>query len=664
MNEKVYKFHIIIIIFFISLLFVLYYPSINAPFVFDDYGIIVNNNKIRNLDNFLKWNIIFSSRPLVDLSFALNYYFGQLNTFGYHLINIIIHIINGILVYFLSQKIFYYTFNINPINQGNTKKNNSHINILHLSFITALIFLIHPLQTQAVSYVVQRYTSMAAFFYLLSIFIFIIIREKQLSDNLHTFINFNKYFFLYILLIFLAFAGFLSKQNVASLPFMILFVEFIFFDRDWKSWKRKLTWIIPLLLIICCLIIYIGLYKGQAVDFGQLLEDISLKARETEKVGRIDYLITQFSVLVKYIRMFMAPYGLNLDHLYGTTRDLFNIRTMASIFFLLALFLIAIYSYKKRPVVCFGIVWFFITISVESSIFPINDALVEHRMYLPSFGFCIITSWLIHSLLKKFIYIKIFVVISIIIGISLATYQRNQVWSDPVLLWSDSVKKNPNNYRAFNNLGEVYLDRKMYDKAEELLKRSISLKEIVPLTHLNLGLAYAHQDKFEKAKKQFQTALALKPGYAKAHFNLASIYQMEGQLSEAKKHLLKAVTNNPSWTKARFKLGEIADKLDDNQLAARQYEKLLSQQPEMVSLLHKLVDIYIELGQFEKSKKYITRILDLNHDSSQAHTDMGFVLMKTGDKDKALKHLNRAIELDPENHRAKSIIIDILYGQN
>jgi Tfp pilus assembly protein PilF len=659
--RKEYPIHLLIFLFFGFLVFVVYKDVIHAPFVFDDMHTIVENEVLHNISRFFQIQILFSQRPLVDLTFSINYFLGGHNSFGYHFLNIIIHFCNGILVYLLSMTFFNYFF-INKNTKPNSYEGNFHKKII-FAVITTFIFLLHPLQTQAVSYIAQRYTSMAAFFYLLSIIFFIQARSLQKRDQPRTGLKSLQVICLYLLVVFSGLAGFLSKQNVASLPFALLFVEYMLFDQSWRSWKRKFSWVIPVLFLVSCLIIYIGLYRGEAIHFGQLLEDLSSKAQETERVSHGDYFLTQISVLVQYFRMFIAPYGLHPDHMYPFTHSLLNVKTMACLLFLLGLVFLAGYTRKMLPVVCFGIVWFFITISVESSVFPISDALMEHRMYLPLFGLALITSWLVCLCLNRKTYLGIGMSVVIVISLSWLTLQRNQVWSDPLMLWSDVVTKSPENSRAYNNLGEVYIDRGQYVQAEKVLKQSIALKQVVPTAHLNLGLAYAHQKKYEKAKGQFLTALALKPDYAKAHFNLASIYLMEQELTQARQHLLQTVRKKPTWKDARLQLGDLALRLDETSLARRQFQFLLRQEPDNVHALEKMARLLVESGQFTTAQKYVRRLLQLNQNSTQAQTDMALILMKQGKDTQAREHLQRAIALDPNNNRAKSIMIDILYGQ-
>jgi putative component of toxin-antitoxin plasmid stabilization module len=407
--------------------FVVYSNAYKVPFVFDGKVQIEKKETIRDLNNYLSLKGFKSRRPIVDFSFALNYRMGKLNPVGYHLLNILIHLTNGILVYFLARNAFFRLSLCQgdkekppappksrqkpkkksrrsvPSAKGSITPTLPSSKISAMSLWVALLFVAHPIQTQAVTYIVQRYASMSATFYLASVLLFIGARNLQLKrketrrsetenrDDSKPAVDFKKCFSIKIVFFFAAslLAGafaFFCKENAATLPGVILLVEYFLFDRTWRGWKKKLIWLVPLGVLLAFLALYF-LSSMRGLKLGNLLEDVSVLTRETRTVDRWSYLCTQFNVLVEYMRLMFFPVGQNVDPMYPFKKGLFDGVTPLMLIIIVAVILVGIWNIRRRAAISFGIFWFFITLSIESSIFPISDAMFEHRLYLPLFGF-------------------------------------------------------------------------------------------------------------------------------------------------------------------------------------------------------------------------------------------------------------------------------------
>jgi len=337
----------------------------HCPFVFDDIYSIVDEVRIRELSNFSSFDRFLKPRHIVDFTFFLNYRFGKLGVFGYHLVNVLIHVINGFLVYFLALTIFkqllsgstqrfdesskynarsskdnlkYGTSDMllsNGSVASNTSQstiNNQQLTINLTSLFAALIFVAHPIQTQAVTYTVQRYASLAAMFYMGSVFFYLKARVRQQRSKGRGAFSFvgSAYFALSILCGLLTF---MSKQNTASLPGVIILVEYLFIDRTWQGWKKKILWFTPIFILFTIFVLLVcGFFYGAHEGKG-LLEDISDLMQETELVSRWSYLCTQFNVLVIYIRLLFLPFGQNLDYAYPFKSGFFDDYTLLAFMF-------------------------------------------------------------------------------------------------------------------------------------------------------------------------------------------------------------------------------------------------------------------------------------------------------------------------------------------
>jgi protein O-mannosyl-transferase len=591
---------------------VIYSNVYDGPFVFDGKTQIEHNEKIRDLDNYLSLKGFFPHRPLVAFSYAINYRLCKLDTFGYHLVNNLIHLVNGFLAYFLALQIFYRlsffqskrlknasgskVFHGLKTGAEESERNISQTTIPIMALLVALIFSAHPIQTQAVTYIGQRYTSMSAMFYMTSLFLYIWARKYQVEEKKTTQEGSSTEdlspqktdksparFGPKVLICFFlslcsgAFALF-CKENAATLFGVILLVEYFLFDRTWRGWKMKLTWLVPLSFVLAFLVLYY-FASTRGLKFGNLLEDVSILTRETRSIGRWSYLCTQFSVIVIYIRLLFIPVGQNLDHMYPFKEGFFDGATPLAFLFVLTVFLVGIWNIRKRSAVSFGIFWFFITLSIESSIFTISDAMFEHRLYLPMFGFAISVVYMVFDLLGSRKGWATFFLMLGIVALGTTAYSRNQVWQDSRVLWEDVVSKSPLNHRGHNNLGTVLNDQGHTTDAILEFTEALRIKPDFAFARNNLGNALFRQGKYNEAILHLREALRLKPNLLGTHNNMGIILSIKGDFDNAIRHFKKALAINPRSAETHSNLGNffLAQRKYDQ--AAQHFQKALKFNP-------------------------------------------------------------------------------------
>ena len=323
-------------------------------------------------------DILFSKeigRRIGYVSFALNYYFGGFNTFGYHLVNVIIHILNGLVLFLLS-----YTILTLPLDE---KKGRG--NAFKIAFLGSFIWLVHPIQTQAVSYIVQRLTSLSSLFFLLSLLFYIKGRV----------IHSSKRVVLFLLSLLFGLLALGTKQNAATLPFFIVLSEFFFFQpQSFKMDKKKLGFI---LLLGGIFVLISWIYLGS--DFISRLA-LQYEKREWTPIERM---MTQWRVVIFYISLLIYPHPsrLNLDHDFSVSHALFSPpTTILSLLFIIGFLCLAIFSMRRNRLLAFAIFWFFGNLVIESSIIPL-ELVFEHRVYLPSMGLIMLAVALCFSLFKR-----------------------------------------------------------------------------------------------------------------------------------------------------------------------------------------------------------------------------------------------------------------------
>jgi hypothetical protein len=355
-----------------------------------------------------------------------------------------------------------------------------------VAFFSALLFACHPLQTEAVTYIWQRVTSLTAMLYVLSLVAYIqwrLLRYQAHAPESHRFSSMKSvsYYLVsfiaavlamktkqtaftlpyYLVSFIAAVLAMKTKQTAFTLPVTLALYEFMFFNG--KKTKRIFP-LIPLFLtmsIIPLTLIDIG------KPWGDVIGDVGEVTRDLTEMSRLDYLFTQFRVMVTYIRLILLPVNQNLDYDYPLYRSFFNPEVFLSFMFLITIAGTGVYilyrfrnSVPENRLTSFGIFWFFITLSVESSVIPIKELIFEYRMYLPSVGvFLALTTAIFMVIDRRKVYARVITAMLAVIIIALtgATYARNSVWKDEMSLWQDVVNKSPDKARPLIRQGQTII---------------------------------------------------------------------------------------------------------------------------------------------------------------------------------------------------------------
>ncbi|MDP2158148.1 MAG: tetratricopeptide repeat protein [Nitrospirota bacterium] len=558
--------HVVIIA---AISFLIYSNTFHVPFEFDDLRNITDNLSIKDVGN--SWPPS-GTRWVGFLSFALNYYLGGLEPVGYNIGNLAVHIVTVWLVYSLILLIFrapYFSRGGAAIENEQTPEHipfQTFRSPRFFALTVALLFASHPIQTQAVTYIVQRFASLATLFYLLALVSYIKFRLSVQQNTEKSKKNAGSYF-LYSIALLSAVLSMKTKEIAFTLPAIIIVCELYFFE--WHIKKR----IIHLIPFILAMLIIPSMLLDKAGHLTEIraIDEIAEKIAETPHITRSDYLITQSRVIVTYIRLLVLPVNQNLDYDYPIYKSFFSPEVVISFLFLLSLLILGIYLYhlsrdvenKNRywyRLSAFGIFWFFLALSVESSVIPINDVIFEHRVYLPSVGFFIVLASAIELLgmivKRKTLYARavIYLIAFVIFILSVSTVARNSVWKDNVTLWSDVTKKSPDKSRPHYNLGNAYRDKGRFNEAITEYLAALKIRPDHLLAHNNLGVVYAELGRFNEAISQYLIALIIKPDDADAHNNLGSAYAELGRFDEAINQYLIALKIKPTDKNARQNL--------------------------------------------------------------------------------------------------------------
>jgi tetratricopeptide (TPR) repeat protein len=570
--------HLISLSLIAGIAFLTYSNTFQAPFHFDDWPNILENQSIQV--KVFTWDrveqmvgIIYKEtiRILSYFTFALNYYLGGFNVFGYHLVNLTIHIATGVLLYwFLSL-----TFSL-----PNLKERYGSLSS-EVPLLVSLIFISHPIQTQSVTYIVQRMTSMAGMFYLLSLILYV---KGRLTPHWSRIFYFGGTVLGYLL-------GVFSKENGAILPLFIVLYEFYFFQNLKVSSKGRKVLLILIGSIFLLVLVGLVLWGERyliAIEEGYRIRDFTLGER----------VLTQFRVVLYYLTLLLYPHPsrLNLDYDFPISRGILNPpTTLISILIVAGLIGYAIWTAKKRPVLSFCILWYFGNLAIESSIFPL-EMVFEHRLYIPAIGPIVLFSlFLIEGftkLKKRFIRnqilfdrLKTFAIFSIIFLLFLGTYERNTFWKSDIKLLEDCIKKSPNKIRIRYNLGLAYQRAGLYQEAVESYQRAIELKgkenkinragtyfeSMDASLYNNLGVVYRKLERYEDAIKSYLQAIRIKPSDPDSFNNLGLAYYAVNKLREAVDAFRQAIFLKPDDDEFYYNLGVTFNKLNIHRDAVKAY---------------------------------------------------------------------------------------------
>jgi tetratricopeptide (TPR) repeat protein len=559
--------HLLIIVF---LGLAVYSNSLIGPFVYDDRIYILENAFIRDLSNFTDFS---GTRYVAFFSFALNYALGGYNASGYKLVNILIHVTNSLLVYWFAWLVFH-----------TPRISNLKANASPFAFIVSLLFLTHPVQTQAVNYVTQRFAILTTFFYLLSVCLYLRARATSAlaergSDPLVRPMP-------YALSLIACVLAQKTKEISFTLPFILLIIEFSLFDQETRPRKYAL-YILPFLsTLIMIPSSILGSYETEATAAMLRKQQMT----DLVKLKPIDYLTQELRVVVTYLRLMVFPAWQNLLYDYPRYGSLIAAPVITSAIFLSSIFLSSLLALlrstksvsRTNTLIGFGIIWFFVTASIESSVIPIRNVIFEHRIYLPSVGF-------MFALGALFLFIAAMIerkhaggvkwapVAIAVLLLSVMTHDRNEVWSDKLRLWQDVVRKSPALSEAHNNLANEYQARGMPSKALYHYREAIRLNPQNYRALSSLATVYSHRGDSQEALKYYLKAIEINPGFGDGHYNLGKYYQEANMPGKAALYYEKAIRLNPY------------DDMSYNNLAVVYYQR--GDRAKAVKLLRKAVSL-------------------------------------------------------------------------
>ena len=558
---------------------VAYSNTFQCPFIFDDIQIVDPGAHIRPWPP-LRSILLLPSRPLIGLSFALNYAVSGASVWSYHALNLVIHILAALILFGVVRR----TLLSKPLGDEFQQSSTA------LAFAVALIWAVHPLITQAVTYIVQRCESLMGLFYLLTLYC--AIRGLNSAARAR---------WWYAGAITACAAGMLSKEVMVTAPLTVLLYDVLFESGSIRESLRK-RWL---------------LYSGLGATW-ILLGVVTIAAPVSETAGFVTkgmtswaYLRSEFAVILHYLRLSVWPEGLVLDYAWPIATTAAQIIPYAVVVVALVGSTVAGLA-RRRPIGFLG-AWFFLVLSVTSTVLPIVDLTFEHRMYLPlaavvalfviggySIGKRLIGQLQLSTERRARLQQRVGLVLAtLIVGLLAAgTLRRNVDYQSDLVMWADVVARRPENGRGHTNLGLALAQR---DRLQEALPHFYLGCQYTPFnakSQHNLGLTLFLLGRVEEAKPHILEALRLTPKFAVAHYNLGRVLAAEGNLDESVGEYSAALQIDPEESEAYVEMGKVRDRQHRLKEAIDCFNSALRLQPDYAEAMSRLAIVLAEESEF------------------------------------------------------------------
>ncbi len=611
----------ILILLIVLLGFTVYANSINNSFIWDDLVLIINNVFIKSwhfLPEIFTKQIASGAdspsnfyRPLQSFTYLIEYSIFQLNPFIYHFTNLVLHITNSILVF-----IFIYLVSSN----------------IFVSFLSSVLFLVHPVNVETVTYISGRADSLVTLFILLMLLSYIkFIKVKK-----------SQYYIISMVCFVLAL---LSKELAFIAPFLLLLYNFSFNEERIKQKIRRCSSFFLIVFVYAFLRLTLLNYSPSLM----LNFPYNFVVR----------FLTFFKSILLYIRLLFVPVDLHMQYEISPSHTIFNPSVLfgSTLFFIIVV--LTINSYKKNRYIFFGLAWFLITIIPQSNLFPINAFVAEHFLYIPVIGAIFVFSVIIDRLRRSFLKLKAYIysgLIIIIVLFSSLTILQNRVWQDPLRFFQYCLRFTPTNYRIINNIAAIYKEMGRYKESEVQYLLAISyaerwninyVRDMLSQMHTNLAILYRQENRLDLAIRHHLEAVDKLPRQAAIYIEAAETLEKSGEIKQAIEVLRRGIMVSNKKSFIYFALAKIYEKSADNDKAIENYKNCKIQDIRFVPAYSRLGFLYEQIGEVELARDNFLKGLKIDPKYIELYNGIGIFFSKRGIFDKAEEAFNEAIRLEP-----------------
>jgi len=637
-----------------------YWNSLGAPFLFDDAGAIAKNPTIRHLASFAVLNppangSTTTNRPILNLSFAVNYALNGERVWSYHALNVAIHALAALVLLGIVRRTL----------SGAVLRGRFGAAAPWLAFLIALLWALHPLQTETVVCIAQRTESLWSLFFLLTLYGFIRGSEHstdhaadlttgtprhQVGSRPHQLILVPLWLCgsapdglgWYALSFSSCLLGMGTKEVMAAAPLLVLLYDRTFVAGGFSAaWRQRRTYYVALAstwLLLVWILLSAGGSRGLGAGYGL-------------GVSWWTYLLKQSQAIVLYLKLSFWPHPLVVDYGTAVVRSVADVWWQATV--VLALLLLTIWALIRKPSCGFLGAWFFVILAPSSSVMPIvTQTMAEHRMYLP---LAAVVCWVVLTLYRWVGSRAAWLMGVAVVGLGFVTIARNYDYLDVVAIWADTVAKYPQNARAHNNLAWALLPQGKTAEANAHFARAVELQPDYVTGHYNWGVTLLDQGRIAEAITQLETAVRLAPIHADAHVNLGNALLRAQRAADAIPHYETALRLQPA-ADIHYDLGVALMAVGRDEEAAAHFQSALDLDRALPEAHYQLARVAERAGRVVDAERGYNQVLQLAPGHAGAHARLGLLLAHSGRLPAAVEHLRAAVRLAPADADAHAFL--------
>lgn len=619
--------------------FGIYYNSLNGEFVFDDESVVQNNISIQSLSGIPKFFTADEGfhkvigryyRPIISTSYAIDYAIWGLDPYGFHLTNIIIHIISSILLFFILEHLF--------------KKNKKSV---FFSFVGAMIFAVHTVHTEAVTWISGRTDSIVTLFFFTSFLFYIKYSDEEKSNTSpHSLQRGTKYLILSLVFYFL---GLLSKEMIITMPVILLLYDFFYRKQDLKK-------------IISNYKIYLY-FTGLTVLYLIIRYVLLLNIPEREKYlyfYGMDF-FTAFGTMLKtvpvYFKLLFLPVNL-IYHYNGVIPDVTSqadIMFILSSVFIIILIVVGWFLRKSYGVISFCIFFFLVSLIPVMNIIPTMNLMAERFLYMTSFVLSVTASFILYKTAGGKYFQTFIIIFSVaILLLSYLTFERNKDWQSNNMLYKTG--EGIDGTVLLVNTGNIYANEKNFDEAAKRYRRTLEIRENNVLANHNLGLIHLIKGDLDSAEYRLKRGLAVDSLAPDGYFQLAILFRSKGNIDEAIKNLEKLQTIVPDYRGSEQLLSELKIQKESGQISRNN----LIPNYELASLQNQSYELF-QNSKYKEAIDILQKLIEKDPGGKAGYlNNIGLCYVGLENYDEAGKSFDECLKIEPENVNGLSGKADVL----
>jgi tetratricopeptide (TPR) repeat protein len=617
-----------------------YWNSFAGPFVFDDIPSILDNPTILHLGRLREvlsppfaGGVTVGGRPLANLSLAINYAISGYNVWSYHALNLVVHVLAGMTLFGLARRTLDRT-------DDPTRKENREVRFWLAALAIALIWTVHPLQTESVSYVIQRTESMMGLFYLLTLYAFA--RGTEGETPAERGLSAGKTSGGWLAVSWLAcLAGMATKEVMVSAPVIVFLYDRCFaagsVREAWRRHRRYYVMLASTWLLLAWLVVQTGGNRGGSTGIGS-------------PVPWVTYAISQFPAIVHYLSLAVWPHPLVF---YYPARWPSAAEVVPFAITVVLLAAGTAYALVRNLAIGFLGTWFFAVLAPSSLIAGAAQTVAEHRMYLALVPVTVVivvallqasAAWLPRSFDRGILGGLLCAAVALAIG----TRSRNETYRSELALWTDTANSIPGNALAENNVGIAFADLGNQAAAKAQFEKALLILPSYPNALINLGNILRSEGRAAEATAFYERALSLKPDTPEALVDLANVLREQGRIQDAIDRSERALELRPLYAEGYNSLALCLAQSGDLEGAIKPYLQALELKPDYPEADYNLANAMLSLGRKNEAIERYRMALRLSPTLAEAHNGLGIALAKEGRIDDSADEYRRALASRPD----------------